>query len=203
MARRKRAVPQATRRRQRGIIEAALACFTETGFIDTTMEDIRVLSGASTDSIYHHFKSKDALAAAIYLEGIREYQKGMVVAVEKCTQAKSGIRAMVHYHLDWVRGHPDWARYLFQMRRAAFMASTEERIAELNQGFYARVGAWLKPHIRNGVIRRFSRDLYGSLLFGPCQEYAREWLAGRTRTAPDVAARELAEAAWRTVAVSV
>ena len=52
-------------KRQGKIIRAAQACFAEFGFANTTMEDIRRRSGASNGSIYHHFSSKEGLAAAI------------------------------------------------------------------------------------------------------------------------------------------
>ena len=55
--------------RRQAILDAALACFTNKGFTETTMEDIRIRSGASTGSIYHHFSNKEMLARALYLEG--------------------------------------------------------------------------------------------------------------------------------------
>src|SRR6202165_344407 len=58
-----------TESRRQAILEAALACFASKGFTETTMEDIRKLSGASTGSIYHHFANKEMLARALYLEG--------------------------------------------------------------------------------------------------------------------------------------
>ena len=72
-----------TESRRKQIILTALACFVEMGFVDTTMEDIRVRSKSSNGSIYHHFKSKDQLAAAVYLEGIIDYQEGMAAELEK------------------------------------------------------------------------------------------------------------------------
>ena len=51
--------------RRQAILEAALTCFTSKGFTETTMEDIRKLSGASTGSIYHHFENKEMLARSL------------------------------------------------------------------------------------------------------------------------------------------
>jgi AcrR family transcriptional regulator len=64
--------------RRRQIIQAALSCFTAMGFANTTMEEIRIRSGASNGSIYHHFKNKDQLAVAVYLEGIIDYQSSLL-----------------------------------------------------------------------------------------------------------------------------
>ena len=59
---------RASERRKREILEAALACFGELGYEKTTLAEIRARSEASTGSIYHHFRSKEHLFAALYLE---------------------------------------------------------------------------------------------------------------------------------------
>ena len=53
-----------TETRRKAILEAALKSFSTKGFTETTMEDIKRLSGASTGSIYHHFENKEMLAQA-------------------------------------------------------------------------------------------------------------------------------------------
>jgi len=201
MVRKRRALSQGTRKRWRQVIEAALACFNETGFIDTTMEDIRDLSGASTGSIYHHFKSKEELAAAVYLEGIVEYQKGMVAAVKKHRLARAGIEAMVRYHLQWVTEHPDWARYLMQMRHAGFMKAYEQSMAHANTQFAEGLGSFFRPHVERGVLRTVPRELFIAIVLGPCQEYARLLLSMDLEISLRTAVREITEAAWQALRV--
>ena len=183
--------------RRRQIINAALACFAERGYGETTMEHIRGRAGASTGSIYHQFRGKEELAVEVYLEGLQSYQAGFVAELARRSEAEEGIRALVGYHLGWVREHRQWANYLFQMRQAAFLVSSEERIAALNTVFHQQVGDWLRPHVRQGRIRRLPRDLYASLLLGPCQEFSRAWLAGRVDVDWEEATAALADAAWR------
>jgi AcrR family transcriptional regulator len=181
------------------IIETALSCFTELGLDRTNMEDIRKRSGASTGSIYHHFKSKEQLAAEVYLEGIRRYQEGFLPAIEDKTDARQGIHAVVLYHVAWVGDHPDWARFLFQQRRAEFMTAMEDEFSRINADFFGRASAWIGKHVRAGTIRRLPADLYIALILGPCQEYTRMYLSGRARTQPTEVADELAEAVWRAI----
>ncbi|UCD56034.1 MAG: TetR/AcrR family transcriptional regulator [Candidatus Hydrogenedentota bacterium] len=185
-------------RRQR-IVKAALACFVELGFANTTMEDIRRRSKASNGSIYHHFTSKELLAAAVYLQGLIDYQTGLLAELEHNPQAHAGVSAIVSYHLRWVTEHRDWARYLSEMRHAEFMVTAETAIAEQNRRFVKRLIGWLQPHIENGALRRLAPDLFISLIIGPCQEYARLWLIGRTLTGLSTAAEELGRAAWLAV----
>ncbi len=183
--------------RRREILDTALTSFAEIGFLETTMDDICRAANASIGSIYHHFGSKDELAAGVYLEGLTDYQEGFVAELERHSEAADGLRGVVHYHLSWVSEHPHWARFLFRMRRADFMTARKTEIDEMNKSFLGATSSWFRPHVNSGQIRRLPKELYFYLLVGPVQGFAREWLAGRTQTKLPVAAKELAQAAWR------
>jgi AcrR family transcriptional regulator len=182
--------------RQRDIIMAALACFTEKGFPATSIADICKKAGASTGSVYHHFKSKGRLAAAIYLEGIRDYQAGMINVLSGQESAREGIFAIVRYHLMWVKKNPEWARFLFQKRHAEYMDDTEEGMKRLNAAFARALTGWFQINIQAGKIRPLPRDLLISLLLGPCQEYSRQYISGYAATDVEEAVGVIAAAAW-------
>jgi len=185
--------------RRRQIIRAALDCFGEYGYEQAGMALIRKRSGASTGSIYHHFKSKDQLAAAVYLEGILDWQAGFLEELERHEDAEAGIFAIVRFHLDWVSRNPDWARYLFQMRRLDFMSTVEKDIDRANNRFFERVGAWFRRHIETGRLKILPKELYVSILMGPSQDFARHLLSGPSTTDLDTAAKALGEAAWQSL----
>lgn len=182
--------------RRRKIILAALSCFSQRGYSETSMAQIRRRSGASTGSIYHHFKSKEQLAASVYLEGISDYQDGFVSILHNGPKAREGIFALVRFHLLWAGEHPDWARFLFQMRHAEFMASTEKAFVRMNRDFLSGVSAWVRPHMKTGELRTLPWDIWISLLLGPCQEFIRHWLGGQGVSDLDVAIDRIGRAAW-------
>ncbi len=184
---------------QRIVIEAALYCFSERGFAQTTMDDIRSRAGISNGSLYHHFRSKESLAAAVYLQGIIDYQEGVLAALEAETGAREGVEAMVRHHLRWVNRQREWAVYLTRMRHAAFISEVESDMAGQNRSFMERVVAWFTPHFESGAIRPVRFDLLIPLLIGPTQEFTRLLLEGKTRTAIGIAADELAGSAWLTL----
>ena len=64
-----------SRARREAILDAALECFSTLGYEQTTLADIRAKAGASTGSIYHHFGSKERIAADLYLDGVRQTQE--------------------------------------------------------------------------------------------------------------------------------
>lgn len=195
--RKRRGPYQGTGTRRRAILDAALACFSEVGFLETTMDDIRRRSGASHGSIYHHFGGKEQLAAAVYVQGIRDYQAGLSEELARHPGAREGIDAIVGYHLRWVRDHADQARYLARMRHAELMSAAEAEIAECNQELIAELGSFFQRHVRSGTLRRLPRELYVALLLGPAQELARHWLLVGKDVDLELAISELSDAAWR------
>jgi AcrR family transcriptional regulator len=185
--------------RPAAILAAALECFTQDGFAATTIEDIRERSGASIGSIYHHFGGKEALAAELYVEGLRGYQDGLLRALERHRDAEAGIHALVRHHLRWVQGNPHLAQFLANRRETELRAATEARVRALNRVFLPRVAAWVERHVQAGALRALPFDLWEPVLLGPSQELARLWLAGRTRITLRGAERDLAETTWRAV----
>lgn len=199
--RKKRAMSSGAAERRSHIIKAALACFNEKSFANTTMEEIRIRSGASNGSIYHHFKSKDQLAAAVYLEGIAHYQEGMIDELKKHPPARDGIYSIVRYHLGWVMAHTEWSRYLFQMRHAGFMAGAEELIRSENIKFAGEFWRYFSRHINEGTLRALPVEVFIALILGPCQELARYYLNRPAETDTGAAVEEIAGAAWQALRV--
>jgi AcrR family transcriptional regulator len=181
------------------ILQAALECFSARGFAATTIEEIRERSGASVGSIYHHFGGKEGLAAELYVDGLRGYQEGFRRALESSDEPEGGVRALVRHHLRWVERNPELARFLMNRRETELLAATRARVRELNRAFFPYVTAWVERWVDAGSLRPLSADLREPVLLGPCQEFSRLWLAGRTRVSLRRAERELADATWNAV----
>lgn len=190
---------EATEARKSAIRRAALECFVELGYDQTTIEDIRRRAGASTGSIYHHFGSKERLAADVYLEGVRDTQRVVLAALESPGSVERAIHALVDAYLGWYAEHPDYARYLLTMRHGELLPDVADELGRLNAEFLERLQAWFATHEERGELPRLDLDLYMALLTGPCDSFARRWLRGRTRTDFARAAKVLGDAAWYAV----
>ena len=182
--------------RREEILRAALEAFTEKGFAAATIEDVRTRSGASTGSVYHHFGDKEGLAAALYVEGLRDYQDGFLHELGRRRGARETVTGAVRYHLRWIARNADLARFIFHRHESAVRAQAEQPLAQLNRRLWAEAGAIFEQYFDSGALRRLPLDLFNAVLIGPSQEFARHWLAGRTKTSIKTAERELAEAAW-------
>lgn len=194
------AIHQSTPARKKQILDAALRHFAQRGVEATAVEDIGRDAGVAVSSIYHHFGGKDRLAAAVYCEGISRFQEGYAAALEAQVESRAGILAIVCFYLDWVAANPDWARYLFDMRRKQFDAEQEQALSMLNREFHARLGQWFRPRIEGGELRAMPFDTYVALLVGPCQELARAYLGDRLASDMKTIKQATAEAVWRAVA---
>lgn len=161
------------------------------------MEDIRKRARASTGSIYHHFKSKEQLAAELYREGVRATQRAGREAVQNNPGAERGIRALVGGYLAWVAENPQFATYLLTAKHAEFMAYTEQIVGPMNLEYARSLREWIEGHVARGDLPPLAYDVYRAILFGPSELFARYWLAGRTETNLKRAGRLLAESAWQ------
>ena len=187
------------RGRRADILDAALLVFTRRGYHRATIEEIRAVSGASTGSIYHHFDGKEELAAALYVEGLGDYQRRFLAVVEAAGDAEETVKAIVRNHLDWVADNPSMARYLLSSREAEVVRATERELRAMNRAVIEATRGWLAQAKEAGELRAMPAQLFSAVVIGPSQEFARQWLKRRDRAAFDEARAVLADAAWRAV----
>ena len=199
MPQRVRQTRKSTLRRRAKVLDAALRCFTRQGLAATTIGDIRKASKTSIGSIYHHFTSKEDLAADLYVESLELYQEGLIATLERTRKAERGVRTMVEYHLDWVAGHPDRARFLLTAERPPAKSAAAQALSQLNGRFFDRLFQWVEAEMHAGAIRSLPRDLFLAIVVGPAQNYARAWLEGHRRSPLNRARRALADGAWAAV----
>lgn len=183
--------------RRQAILDAALECFLLKSVAGTTIDELRLKSGASVGSLYHHFGSKEGLAAELYLDTLREHQEAFIEALVASRSARAGVEGAVQRHLHWVAANPKRASYLFHCREPEVTAASDKAATELNVRFYAQAAEWLRNHVEQKRIRALPPGLYHALWMGPSLEFARQWLAGPRRRADLLAAEmPLANAAW-------
>jgi AcrR family transcriptional regulator len=183
--------------RRRRVLDAALQLFLEVGVEASAIEDVRRRSGASVGSLYHRFGSKEGIAAAVYVDALRLYQREFVAALTRARDAGDGVRSAVRTHIRWVRENPDRAEFLFNVAGADIRRACGADLRDLNNEFFGFVEAWLRRGVDAGELRALSTDMVYALWLGPSQEMARLWLARGRRTSLRTESTVLADAAWR------
>jgi AcrR family transcriptional regulator len=188
--------------RREAILDAALRLFAERGYDATTVADIRALAGASTGSMYHHFASKEDVAAALRVEVLADYQAQLLGELTRHADAEAGVRGLVRFHVAWADANRERAGYLLSSPPPAVRRVAEERVGRANDGFFGALHGWYDAHRRAGAVRPLERDLLLALWLAPSQSYLRALLGGREATPPRAAGDALAEAAWSVLRAS-
>ena len=192
----------ATEKRRRDILDAALDCFLKNGVAGTTIEQIRTASKASHGSIYHQFQGKDEIALTLFVEGMRVYHEKIVRALEQEATAFGCIRAMIAIHLQDVVDDPALSVYLTKLGVADDLGEISDRFQSLSDEFVQAVWSHLEPFVARGELVRLPPELYFALIIGPASHLARSWLRGRIKFDLFSATDHLAEAAWKSLRAS-
>lgn len=194
-------IREATEHRRTTLMQTALEVFAEQGYERASLNDIVKRANASIGSLYHHFSSKEGLAQAVYLEGIRRTQAYGLQRLVRARSAERGVRVLAESYLDWVGEHPVWARFLFAHRGAAFMLPAEDEVAALNREVFAQGRTWFARKAEQGEFPpNLDPALVSAVIYGPASEYAKRWLQSEGTIAElTKAKRKLSDAAWAAV----
>jgi AcrR family transcriptional regulator len=187
--------PAAPGTRQR-ILAAALRCFLERGYEQTTIAQIRMLSGVSNGALFHHFATKEAIADALYVDGIASFQQGMREIVRRPPASLlAAVRAVVGHQLAWTEEHADHARFIYQRGHLDFDSPGGAAVDALNRNLAAAMRRWMAPLAERGLLRPASMLVVSAVVSGPAHAIARRWLAGQVDSPLTSYTDELARAA--------
>jgi AcrR family transcriptional regulator len=197
---RRRGPSRAQPGRRGDILNAALVLFNSSGYTRTGVQDIAYEARASVGSVYHHFEGKEDIAAALFVEGMREYQRGLFAALGPHREsAEEAIKNLVRHHLQWVKRNRELAKFLLTSRTPEVAAASNEELDRMNRAVFRQVGEMLDRWVDAGQVQRLPLSLLHSIVLGPSQEFARHWVTGAVKQSIDKAEPVLAEAAWKAV----
>lgn len=80
------------------IVKAAGAATAELGW--EAMRSVQQRAGVSNGSLFHHFPSRDALAADVIGHGLADHQETLSRVLDAEPDGRGGVRAVVVAHLD-------------------------------------------------------------------------------------------------------
>lgn len=183
------------------IEDAGLALIDENGFEAATVGAIRQKAGVSNGSFFHFFRSKEELAASLFLDAIRAYHRAMLAALAGGPGAEAGIAALVRAHFQWVIGNRRQARFLFEHVRPEWIENVREEQRAENEAYGRGVAQWREPLVATGRLRAMDPLVFYSQIIGPAQIFCRAWLSGRDRSDPSHHIADLTDCAIRAVVV--
>lgn len=180
------------------VMKVALNHFSEVGIENVSVSSILAGADCSVGSFYHHFGNKEGIAEAVLLEGVNQFNSGLLAALLPKKTASTGIKAIVTFCCNWVSNQSKLAAFMMSQKvilSDSFKSGRRKMDLEFNQAIYE----WFVPHVDCGNLLRLPSSLYMPLICGPTMEYSRLWLSGISDRSPDDVSSVLAEAAWQSV----
>ena len=194
-----RAYPAARQASRRNVLRHALALFNENGVEATTIDDLRRASGQSVGTIYHHFKNKEGVVAALFFVMFDDQSRAIEARIAGLIEGRAVVDALIDAYTAWITAQPEGAHFVFLARDPVSQGPHGDDLRSRLQARYQPIDELLAQDAAAGRILPLPADLIPALVLGATEFYARGWLAGRRQAAPASHSERFAEAAWRSL----
>jgi AcrR family transcriptional regulator len=178
------------------VLDAALACFVDSGYEQTTIALIRERSGVSNGALFHHFATKEAIADALYVDAMASFQEGLWELLRRRPRSlRVAVRDGISHQLHWIEDNEARARFLYMRGHLDWDSPAGAQLHELNRKLAAAYRDWMALLVERGQIRPMSMLMVTAVVTGPVHAIARRWLAGQLSSPLHAYLDELADAA--------
>jgi len=162
------------------ILDAALACFVEAGYAQTTIARIREHSGVSNGALFHQFPTKEAIADALYVEAMASFQQGLWELLDRRPLSpREAVRGVIAHQIGWIEANPDRARFVYAHGNLGPDSPASAELDQLNHELADAYRRWMAPFVEAGQIRPMPMLVLNAVVSGPTHAIARQWLAGQ------------------------
>ncbi|EAU68182.1 TetR/AcrR family transcriptional regulator [Stigmatella aurantiaca] len=165
-------------KRHEALLDAALRCFVERGVLGTGIEEIRKAAGASPSSVYNLFDGLPGLTLALLTRTFERLFAHLAARVVRTEEAEDAVEALVEGHLEWILGHPDEGRFMYQATALEFDAGAQEALQARKAEMLAPVVLHLHRFVSGGTLPAWTPLELDVVLLGPSHEACRRFLAG-------------------------
>lgn len=180
------------------ILLAALKLFAEKGYFNTSLTDIAEAAGVKgTSGIYHHFKNKQMIAAALY-ESIFDSLNVSIDDIRRKNQKPSEqLRCIVDLLFKLADEAPNVMRLLLVLNINEILPDEKPL---LETAPFAKILKIFQAGAKNGEIRNLAPQLCFAYFFGIINHTLRMVLIGALDRKADAYQSQSWLAAWNTIA---
>lgn len=162
------------------ILDAALACFVEADYAQTTIARIRERSGVSNGALFYHFPTKEAIADALYVEAIASFQQGLWQLLERPpVSVREAVRGVIAHQIRWIEANTDRARFVYARGNLDWDSPASAQLDQLNRKLADAYRQWMASFVEAGQMRPMPMLVLNAVVSGPTHAIARQWLAGQ------------------------
>lgn len=145
------------------ILDVALRLFTQNGYFNTSVHDIKREAQISIGSIYHYFKGKDEIAKALYTELLEDMTEKVQWITANHTTAHDRCKAVVSLLLTMTDENPDAMGFMLHAKHQEFLPA-EKPVCSSKP--FTLMKEIVRDGIRSGEIRELDPLLAAAALFG-------------------------------------
>ena len=145
------------------VMETALDLFSESGYFNTSIHDIRRKAGVSTGAIYHHFSNKEALAKSLYDDLLMQMDDAISQAArlhESCYEKSGAIIAMM-FELTITK--PKMVQFILLAKHQEYLTD-EPPICSSSP--FKTMRQVVEEGIQNGTVRNMDPWVAATAMFG-------------------------------------
>jgi len=103
------------------VLETALNLFSEFGYFNTSIHDIRRTAGVSTGAIYHHFANKEALAKSLYDDLLQQMDEVISQVAYQHTDCYEQSKAIIAMLFDLTINKPKMVQFILLAKHREYL----------------------------------------------------------------------------------
>jgi AcrR family transcriptional regulator len=178
------------------ILQTGLDLFTDRGYFNTSIHDIRKEADISIGSIYHYFKGKEAIAKALYDDLVSSMNKEMADIVKDHDSARECSHALILYLFRMTDNLPTATKYILHAKHQEFMPD-EPPFCSTKP--FEMIKTMVEKGIASGEIRKMNPIVATTCLFGAAFRFILLHLDGMIQGPLEPYAEEIWDNSWRGV----
>ena len=179
-----RLYPQRRSLLKRQILSDALSCFLEYGLDATSIEMIREKSESSVGAIYHHFKNKEGVIAALVFAALDDQALLRDQYLENAQSLNEVLDALIFSYVDWVSEQPQFAKFLMLAHFRVMQSEHRDTLNEKNKLRNRKIITSISAYSNVDLLKSVPSELVMSLVIGATESYCRVWLSKKVMTSP-------------------
>ncbi len=142
--------------RKEEIFDAALSCFNQNGYYETSIEDIAAKAGISKGGIYHHFSSKKKLFIDLFHTVADRYFESLKQAVHETSDPAAELQELVKRSEEVFSKHYETLKYCLEF---ITLGTRDSEIRDEVTGFYRNRVEIFARKLADGVDSNAYREI--------------------------------------------
>lgn len=183
--------------KRRQILEAALELFSDYGFHGASMAKLAEKANVPVGTIYRHFKSKEELIHALYMEMKRERFAAMLRDYDPALSVRARFELFWKNSFDYCVSHPREFRFAEQYAFSPYLSDINKAI---QIDMTPELGRFFGDGYAEGLFKSLPPQILSALISGPLNALVTRAVAGIANLSPDDR-QSVMDACWDAITV--